>query len=77
MNILVYRVTVWNEDVPNGAPFLVANVTENYLDMDILSCSTYLMTVASVNVFLEPGETNSLLFSTNCESGPSLISITW
>ena len=72
--ILLYRVTIRN-NLPNSEP-MVANTTESYLDFDILSCTTYLISVSSVNRFLQPGEPNDLSFTSNGESGPGAISIT-
>ncbi|KAJ3599685.1 hypothetical protein NHX12_033641 [Muraenolepis orangiensis] len=74
-DILLYEVTVRNQDQPNSQPF-VTNATEAHLSIeDIMSCSNYVISVSSVNQFLEPGEPNHLLFTTNSLSPVSAVSV--
>ncbi|CAL8306274.1 unnamed protein product [Lota lota] len=64
-DVLLYQVTVKNQDLPNLKP-TVANATESRFDIaDIRSCSAYLISVSSVNQFLQPGEPRNLSFTTN------------
>ncbi|XP_012990390.2 uncharacterized protein LOC105029012 isoform X2 [Esox lucius] len=73
--VILYKVTVTYLDEPNRAPFKT-NASNSQLEIqDILPCSSYQISVASFNTFLQPGEPTEYLYTTNRLSNVVSISV--
>ncbi|XP_039984445.1 uncharacterized protein LOC120790698 [Xiphias gladius] len=74
-DVLIYRVAIQNLDEPTSGPS-VQNVTDNKLDVHgILPCSTYLISVSSLNMFLVPSEPTDHTYTTNKLTPVSSVSV--
>lgn len=71
--VLIYLVTVRNL---NNTIFSNRVFTTTLDLQNIAPCSTYLISVSSVNALLEPGEPREVNYSTNSKQAPLLLFIT-
>lgn len=71
-DVLLYHVAMRDVEEPVSS-LTVHNVSDTKLDVQgILPCSTYLISVASFNMFLIRGEPTDYTYTTNSESaGPN------
>lgn len=66
--VLLYQVSRIPNNNPGIAPFL-QNVTSTAVNISNLEpCLTYTIGVASINMFLEPGESTNVTYTTSSES---------
>lgn len=66
--VLLYQVSVIANNKPGLAP-LLWNVTGTAMNISKLEpCLTYTIGVASINMFLEPGESANVTYTTSSES---------
>jgi len=66
--VLLYQVSVTASNKPGTGPVL-RNVTSTAVNISSLEpCSTYTIGVASVNMFLEPGDPKNISYTTTSES---------
>ncbi|XP_047445276.1 mucin-4-like [Mugil cephalus] len=86
--VLLYQVTVSDNDNPSNTP-VIRNTSSTSMDISNLEpCSTYVVGVSSVNVFLEPGEAANVTHTTStinpvttvsaqysCSGG--MVTVTW
>ncbi|KAK1803500.1 hypothetical protein P4O66_020926, partial [Electrophorus voltai] len=76
--VLLYRVLLYNVTVTDsrGLQLVRSLVSSTFLDVqNILPCNSYQISVSSVNMFLEPGESNSIKYSTKTPSPVTSISV--
>lgn len=67
--VLLYEVVIADVSDPRNVPIQM-NVSSTTLDVpNILPCSSYQISVSSINTFLEPGEANNYTYTTNSEHG--------
>lgn len=67
-SVLLYQVSVTASNKPGLAPVL-RNVTGTAVNISSLEpCLTYTIGVASINMFLEPGEPTNINYTTTSES---------
>lgn len=65
--VLLYQVTVSDNDNTSNAP-IIRNTSATTMDITNLEpCSTYIVGVSSVNVFLVPGEASNVTHTTSSE----------
>ncbi|XP_028823689.1 fibronectin type III domain-containing protein 7-like [Denticeps clupeoides] len=63
--VLLYEVTVSDLTSPQTAPY-TTSVSTTFVDVqNILLCSSYQISVSSVNTLLHPGEPNIIIYTTN------------
>ncbi|KAL1280893.1 hypothetical protein QQF64_015493, partial [Cirrhinus molitorella] len=73
--VLLYQLSVTANNNPGLAP-LIKNVTSNAVNISNLEpCTTYTIGVASINMFLEPGESTNYTYTTPTISAVSSISV--
>ena len=70
--VLLYQVAVWDNDTSN--PLVIKNTSSASMDINNLEpCSTYIVGVSSVNVFLVPGEASNVSHTTSSEYSCKII----
>ncbi|KAL1022755.1 hypothetical protein UPYG_G00031900 [Umbra pygmaea] len=75
--VILYKVTVVYLDEPNRKPFMI-NASSTQMDIEnILPCSSYQISVASYNAFLQAGEATEYMYTTNRLSAVTSISVTY
>ncbi|XP_016147370.1 uncharacterized protein [Sinocyclocheilus grahami] len=73
--VLLYQLSVMANNKP-GFPPLIKNVTASPVNISNLEpCTTYTIGVASINMFLEPGESNNVTYTTSTIATVSSISV--
>lgn len=66
--VLLYHLSVMANNKP-GLPPVIRNVTAAAVNISNLEpCTTYTIEVASINMFLEPGESNNVTYTTSSKS---------
>lgn len=66
--VLLYHLSVAANNKP-GLPPVIRNVTATAVNISNLEpCTTYTIGVASINMFLEPGESNNVTYTTSSKS---------